>query len=94
MAKTRISLEEYKKAFREVYVEKQKEGFKFHLMAYLFVNVALIIYNLYFYSSYIWFQYPLIFWGIGLMFHYLGVSRSLNSVLELEKRAEEKLKKK
>ncbi|MEM5828014.1 MAG: 2TM domain-containing protein [Candidatus Aenigmatarchaeota archaeon] len=92
MAKKSISLEEYKRVFREVYIEKEKQGFEYHAISYITVNIFLILFNLYFTPQYIWFYYPLIFWGIGLIFHYIGVARAINSVIELERKAEEKLK--
>jgi len=50
-----------------------KVGFFIHLSVYIVVNVALIIINISISSEYLWFKWPLIGWGIGVLFHALGV---------------------
>lgn len=77
-----ISLEEYKRAYREVRRERERRGFIFHLAAYIVVNIALIVINLVYKPGEIWFFYPLLFWGLGLLFHYLGAVRFLDRELE------------
>jgi hypothetical protein len=65
----------YQRAERRV---KAKLGFYWHLASYVIVNGLLIaIYLLTgpipgFYS-YPWFVWPMFGWGIGLLFHFLGV---------------------
>ncbi|HEX2912818.1 MAG TPA: 2TM domain-containing protein [Chloroflexia bacterium] len=67
--------EAYKQAERRV---RAKLGFYWHLASYVIVNGLLIIVYLItgpvpgFYS-YPWFVWPMFGWGIGLLFHYLGV---------------------
>jgi len=41
-----ISLEDYKKAYREIKKEEAKRGFTVHLVIYIVVNVLLMIINL------------------------------------------------
>jgi hypothetical protein len=52
----------------------QDHGFRFHLMAYIIVNVILIVVNV-LHPSHWWFYWPLIGWGIGLAAHGYAVSR-------------------
>lgn len=62
--------EAYLKAKKRVEV---KIGFYIHLVFYLGVNAVLIIINLKTSTQYLWFQWPLIGWGIGVLFHAVGV---------------------
>ena len=52
---------------------EEKRGFFSHLAAYVVVNIILFL--IWFYSSdgFPWFIFPLGGWGIGLLFHFLGV---------------------
>ena len=50
-----------------------KIGFYIHLAVYIVVNSLLIIINISTSSQYLWFKWPLIGWGIGVIFHALGV---------------------
>lgn len=50
-------------------VEKMKEFYS-HLVSYIGVNIFLVIVNYYSGWDHKWFIYPLIGWGIGIMFHY------------------------
>ena len=84
-----ISLEEYKKAYREVRRDEEKRGFLVHLVVYILVNAMLIIINLMYSPEKIWFFYPLIGWGIGISMHYLFGVRWLEKTLkEREAKAE------
>ena len=84
-----ISLEEYKKAYREIVVEEGKRGFSVHLVVYVLVNAMLIAINLIYSPEAIWFFYPLIGWGIGISMHYLFAVRWIEKWLrEREAKAE------
>ncbi|HJX13523.1 MAG TPA: 2TM domain-containing protein [Dehalococcoidales bacterium] len=53
---------------------EEKRGFYGHLAAYIIVNAILIL--IWAYASgrgFPWFLFPLGGWGIGLIFHFLGV---------------------
>jgi hypothetical protein len=50
-----------------------KIGFFIHLAVYIVVNSLLIIINISTSPQYLWFKWPLIGWGIGVIFHALGV---------------------
>ncbi|MEJ2366441.1 MAG: 2TM domain-containing protein [Deltaproteobacteria bacterium] len=50
-----------------------KIGFFIHLAVYLAVNTLLIIINISTSPQYLWFKWPLIGWGIGVIFHAIGV---------------------
>ncbi|MCK4476588.1 MAG: 2TM domain-containing protein [Methanophagales archaeon] len=76
-----ISLEEYKKAYREIVAEDEKRGFLTHLVVYVLVNAMLIVINLLSPED-IWFFYPLIGWGIGITAHYLWGVRWIEKELK------------
>ncbi len=63
----------YKKARKKV---RAKFGFYVHLSIYLLVNVSLIYINLSTSPDYYWFIWPLIGWGVGLLYHAFGVEWS------------------
>lgn len=50
-----------------------KYGFYVHLGVFFGVNLLLAIINLSNVSDGLWFVYPLMGWGIGLLFHAVGV---------------------
>ncbi len=63
---------------QETYLRAKKRteakfGFYVHLSIYIAVNVLLVIINLTTSSSYLWFIWPLMGWGIGVFFHALLV---------------------
>ena len=49
------------------------KGFYGNLASYIFVNAILIFVNLYTSPEYLWFFWPLLWWGIGVVFHGLRV---------------------
>ena len=69
---TQMSEEElYKEAKKRV---EEKKGFFSHLAVYVLVNILLVI--IWAFSAgggYPWFIWPMGGWGIGLVFHFLGV---------------------
>ena len=84
-----ISLEEYKKAYREIVMEEAKRSFSVHLVVYVLVNAMLIAVNFIYSPKVIWFFYPLIGWGIGISMHYLfGVRWVEKELKETEAKAE------
>lgn len=60
----------YRKARKRV---KQKKGFYGHLSVYIAVGVFFLTMNLVTDPWDLWFFYPMMPWGIGLMIHYFGV---------------------
>lgn len=82
--KEKIPLEEYKKAYREIVKEEERRMFFIHLVVYIAINIMLIIINFIYSPGIIWFFYPLIGWGIGIVIHYL------NSIRWIERRLEER----
>jgi len=84
-----ITLEDYKRAYREVEKEEARRGFIIHLVVYILGNAMLTTINLIYTIKVLWFFYPLIGWGIGLTIHYLFAVRWLESELkDKEARAE------
>ena len=49
--------------------QRKKVSFKYHLYSYLAVNALLLVINLITPGPW-WFQWSVLGWGIGLMFHY------------------------
>jgi hypothetical protein len=66
-----ITLEDYKRADRQLAREEAKRGFTIHAIVYALVMTGLIILNLTVASEFPWSVFPLIGWGIGLTMHYL-----------------------
>ena len=64
------SKDEIKLAKKKV---KKKKEFYEHLMAYVTVNIGLLLLNLLTSPGRLWFYFPMLGWGIGLMFHYVDV---------------------
>ena len=62
--------EAYAKAKKRV---EAKMGFFIHLTVYIAVSVLLAIINLSSSSDTHWFPWPILGWGIGVIFHFLGV---------------------
>lgn len=63
---------------REAYQSAKKRveakiGFFSHIAVYIVVNCLLIIINISTSPQYLWFKWPLLGWGIGVIFHALGV---------------------
>jgi len=88
-----ITLEDYKRAYREMEMEEARRSFIAHLIVYILVNVMLIVVNIVYVPKVIWFFYPLIGWGIGLAMHYLfGVRWIEKTIIEKEAKAEYRAK--
>lgn len=64
------SQEAYARAKKRV---EAKIGFFIHFVIYIAVSVILIIINLSSSTQYLWFKWPIIGWGVGVFFHFLGV---------------------
>jgi hypothetical protein len=60
----------YKTARKRV---EEKKGFFSHLATYIVVNGILILIWAFTSRGYPWFVWPLGGWGVGLIFHFLGV---------------------
>jgi hypothetical protein len=50
-----------------------KIGLWIHLVVYVAVNTLLMVINLFTSVDYLWFWWPLLGWGVGLLFHALLV---------------------
>ncbi len=57
-------------AFTRLYVRDVWRGFKVDVIAYIVVNAVLVLINLLLTPGVLWFQWPLIGWGIGVASHY------------------------
>ena len=70
MANQMSEEELYERARKRV---EEKKGFYTHLIAYIAVNILLIIIWAVTGAGFPWFVFPLGGWGIGILFHFLGV---------------------
>ena len=51
-------------------IAKNRVEFRDHVLVYLVVNAILFTVNILFSPGFYWFIIVLLFWGIGLLFHY------------------------
>lgn len=58
----------YKRAKARV---EAKLGFLFHLLSYVVVSALLYYINISTSSDYLWYKWPVLGWGIGVLFHAL-----------------------
>ena len=62
--------ERYFKARKRV---EEIKGFYGNLIAYIVVNIGLMVLNLLTSPGYLWFFWPMLGWGIGVLFHGMKV---------------------
>jgi hypothetical protein len=62
--------ERYMKAVKRV---EDIKGFYGNLAAYILVNIGLLVINLVTSPQYLWFFWPMLGWGIGVVFHGMKV---------------------
>ena len=62
--------ERYLRAKKQV---EEIKGFYGNLTAYIVVNMALLVINLLTTPQYLWFFWPMLGWGIGVVFHGMKV---------------------
>jgi len=55
----------------------ENTGFRIHLIVYVAVNVLLIVLNLAGWADKLWFIWPLLGWGAGLLGHAYHVTKAL-----------------
>ena len=56
-------------------IAEARYSFRWHFLAYIIVNPALVGLWYYTSASFFWPIFPIVFWGIGLTAHYLGAYR-------------------
>jgi len=61
---------------------KEKIEFRIHLIIFVVVNSILATINLTLTPEYIWFKWPLLGWGIGIILHGLRVNSTGKSMKE------------
>nr|CBH38813.1 hypothetical membrane protein [uncultured archaeon] len=69
--------ESYKRAKKRV---GELRGFYEHLIAYVVVNIMLVIINLVTSPDTLWFYWVSIFWGIGVIWHAISVYGKLGKL--------------
>jgi hypothetical protein len=80
----------YRDAKRHV---ERKIGFLIHLSVFVTVNTGLVLLNLLFVPGKLWAFWPLFGWGIGLLFHGLGVFLNAPGTTWKQRMIENELKK-
>lgn len=90
--------ERYMKAVKRV---EDIKGFYGNLAAYILVNIGLLVINLVTSPQYLWFFWPMLGWGIGVVFHGMKVfnympffgreweEKKMREFIEQEKRKKE-----
>ena len=76
-----ITLEDYKRADRQLEREGARRGFIIHAIVYAVVMIGLIILNLTVATEFPWAVFPLVCWGFGLTMHYLFGVRWVGKVI-------------
>jgi hypothetical protein len=74
--------ESYKRAKKRV---GELRGFYEHLIAYVVVNIMLVIINLVTSPDTLWFYWVTVFWGIGVIWHAISVYGKLGKNWEEKK---------
>ena len=77
-----LTLKRYKEAYREITRQEERSGFMVHLIVYILVNTMLVILNFVYVPTEIWFFWPLLGWGIGLVLHYIFAIKQIDAELE------------
>ena len=85
---------EYQEAKKRV---QEIKGFYSHLVTYILVNAVLVVINLLTSPEYLWFIWPIIGWGVGLVIHAFTVfssfwgksweERKIKEIMEKDKRS-------
>jgi len=85
-----LTAEEYKRAEFDVTLAESKRGFKVHALVYAIVMTGLVALNALLIAftgaDFPWSVFPLVFWGIGLTFHYFDVFRREGHSIEERQR--------
>ena len=58
--------EKYQRAQKQV---QEIKGFYGHLLTYVLILIFFLVINLKYTPKYLWFFWPMLGWGIGLLFH-------------------------
>ncbi len=86
-----VTLERYKKAYRDMIIRREKKAFNIHAIAYAIGNSILIAINLLFVPQFLWFMFPLVGWSSGLAIHYyFGVRTAPRRTVKHEMMAEDR----
>jgi hypothetical protein len=86
-----ITLEDYKRADRQLEREEARRGFTIHAIVYALVMTGLIILNLTVATEFPWAVFPLTGWGIGLTMHYLfGLRWADKTITDRQARIEQR----
>lgn len=88
-----VQLSDYQEAYNSLKKEEEKQGLLWHIAIYVVVNAVMVAVNLVYLPGSIWFIYPLLGWGLGLLSHYFFGFRNLEERLnDRAEKAEERAK--
>ena len=83
------TLTDYQVAERKVSVREARTGFRVHATVYAIVIPVLALVNLLAVPEFLWFEFPMLGWGLGLGLHYaLGYRRAAEQVTRHQARVE------
>ena len=86
-----ITLEDYKRADRQLERQDARRGFTIHAIVYALVMTGLAILNLTVATEFPWAVFPLVGWGIGLTMHYLfGLRWADKTITDRQARIEQR----
>lgn len=77
-----FTLEEYEEVYFEVYKEQRRRGFFLHLAIYILVNAISVLINFIFTPNFLWVIFPLIFWGIGIIWNFISAFLLIDKKIE------------
>ncbi|MCK9150698.1 2TM domain-containing protein [Methanobacterium alcaliphilum] len=77
-----ITLEDYKKVYHEVAKKDRARSFYLHLTIYLSINTISAIINIMLTPQFVWVIFPIIFWGIGVIWNYVSSFILIDSKLK------------
>ena len=66
-----VTLEDYKRADRQLERKRARRGFTIHAIVYAVVLTGLIILSVTLGDVFPWAGLPMVWWGVGLTLHYL-----------------------
>jgi hypothetical protein len=86
-----VTLDEYKRLFREAHVEDQRKLLNLHLMIYMVVNVIWLILNFVYNQpiTYWVILYPIVGWGILVVVHWWFYVRNAEGLCKLREESVE-----
>jgi len=77
----------YRNALKDVIEERESKEFRIGLLLYVVINGCLVALNLLTNPDFLWFFFPMGFWGLGILFYFLRRNRERRDFEEADLRA-------